>query len=114
MPVRVDISASKVQVKIDRAWKEALSPLSEEILADCNEYCKEDTGALIQSSLIHSIPWKGWLIWQTPYARRQYWGIVTAHKDRNPNATWKWAEVAKFHFLERWNRLAQKWFKENL
>ena len=114
MPVRIDISPQKIQVKVDTAWENGLEKLSTEILADCNEYCKEDTGTLILSSWIHSILEKGLLIWQTPYARMQYWGIRTASKDKNPNATWKWAEAAKDRFLERWNRLAQKALKDNL
>ena len=114
MPVKIQISPTKVQAKVTGAWDEGLAKLSEEILADCNEFCKEDTGTLIQSSLVHSILNKGKLIWQTPYARRQYWGIRTAYKDKNPQATWKWCHAAKAKWLERWNRLAQKCLKEKL
>lgn len=112
--VRIQIDPNKVTTTVQTSWKKGLAQLSEEILADCNEYCKEYTGALIQSSLIHSRPKEGKLIWRTPYARRQYWVIRTAHKDKNPNATWKWCEVAKERWLERWNNLAQKHFDENL
>ena len=101
-------------MNVETAWEAGLPILSEEILADCNEYCKEDTGTLIQSSLIHSQLDKGKLIWQTPYARRQYWDIETAYKDRNPQATWKWCEAAKQKWEERWKRLAQKALNENL
>ena len=114
MSVSIQIDQLRVGNKIQNAWKNALPHTSEEILADCNEYCKEDTGALIQSSLIHSRPKDGLLIWQTPYARRQYWEIQTAYKDKNPQATWKWCEVARAHFYEKWQRLAQKEFEKNL
>lgn len=114
MPVKIQISPQKIQVKVDEAWENGLEKLSTEVLADCNEYCKEDTGTLILSSLIHSRLAEGKLIWQTPYARRQYWGIRTASKDKNPQATWKWCHAAKAKWLERWNRLAQKCLKENL
>ncbi len=112
MSVKIDISPAKVQVKIDNVWKNGLEKLSTEILADCNEYCKEDTGMLILSSFIHSQLEKGLLIWQTPYARRQYYEIRTAHKQPNPKASWKWCEVAKRHHKERWVRLAQKIVEE--
>ena len=114
MPVRINIDPARVAAKVNTAWKAGLPLLSEEILADCNEFCKEDTGTLIQSSLIHSQPDKGKLIWQTPYARRQYWAIRTAHKDKNPQATWKWCEAAKARWKDRWDRLAQKHLEDNL
>lgn len=114
MPVKVNISPAKVEMKVKTAWEAGLPILSEEILADCNEYCKEDTGTLIQSSLIHSQLDKGKLIWRTPYARRQYWEIETAYKEKNPNATWKWCEAAKERWLKRWKRLAKKALKDNL
>ena len=114
MPVHINISSQKIQVRVDEAWENGLQKLSTEILADCNEYCKEYTGTLILSSWVHSQLSRGKLIWNTPYARRQYWGIRTAHKDKNPQATWKWCHAAKKKWQERWNRLAQKALKDNL
>lgn len=114
MPVRISISKSAVAAKIGGAWDATLPILSEEILNDCNQYCKEDTGTLIASSLAHSKPKEGKLIWQTPYARVQYWKIRTAYTDVNPNASWKWCEVAKNHHLNKWKRQAEVIFKEKL
>lgn len=107
MPVRIEISEPQILTKINAVWNETTKPLAEEILNDCNQYCKEDTGALIASSLIHSQLDKGLLIWQTPYARRQYYEIRTAYTDVNPGASWRWAEVAKNHHLNEWIRKAQ-------
>ena len=112
--VRILIDPNKVTTTVQTSWKKGLAHLSEEILADCNEYCKEDTGALIQSSLIHSRPADGKLIWQTPYARRQYWEIKTAYIDVNPNATWKWCEAAKRVCKNKWERQAQRLMEMNL
>lgn len=114
MPVKIQISPQKIQVKVKQAWKNGLPQLSEEILGECNAYCKEDTGTLIESSLIHSRLSEGKLIWATPYAKRQYWGIRTANKEKNPQATWKWCHVAKAERLEIWKEKAQKAFKEHL
>ena len=114
MPVKIYLSPEKIQVKVDRAFQSGLEKRSTEILADCNEFCKEDTGTLILSSWIHSQLEKGRLIWQTPYAHRQYWKIQTASTDKNPQATWKWCHAAKKRWQERWNRLAQKCLRDNL
>lgn len=107
MPVKFKIDARSIKVKIDNAWESGLEMLSSQILKDCNFYCKEDTGLLIISSYIHSDLKKGRLIWQTPYAARQYYEIRTAHHDVNSNATWRWAEVAKKNHGTEWGRMAQ-------
>jgi hypothetical protein len=111
MPIRIEISSAEVQAKVKTAWEKGLYELSNEILADCNEYCKEDTGALIASSHIHSQPQKGTLIWQTPYAKRQYWAIQTSLR---PGRTWKWCETAKSKWKSRWQKLAEEGLKKNL
>lgn len=108
MPVRINVSPEKIQVVIDSKWKNGLEMLSTEILNDCNQYCKEDTGMLIMSSYIHSRLDQGLLVWQTPYARRQYYKIVTAYTDVNPNARWKWAQYAKEKHLDEWKRKAKE------
>ena len=111
MPVKINIQRYAVEAKINGAFQASLPQLSEEILNDCNQYCKEDTGALIASSLTHSRPQEGKLIWQTPYARRQYWEIQTA---LTKGRAWRWCEYAKQRFLQKWNRQAQKLMEGNL
>lgn len=54
----------------------ALLIASEQVLKDCNYYCKQDQGTLISSSITHSQLEKGKLIWKTPYARHLYYGII--------------------------------------
>ena len=108
MAVKINIDAHKICVKMDNAWKSGLEMLSSEILKDCNFYCKEDTGMLILSSFIHSQLKEGKLIWQTPYAARQYYEIPTAYKDVNHNASWRWCEVAKERHGAEWVRKAQR------
>lgn len=107
MAVRIQINENSIQARIDNTWSSGLEMLSSQILRDCNLYCKEDTGMLIMSSFIHSRLKDGLLIWQTPYAARQYYEIPTAYKDVNSNATWRWCEVAKQNHLAEWGRQAQ-------
>lgn len=107
MAVRINISADKITAKIDNAWETGREMLCSQILKDCNKYCKEDTGMLIMSSLIHSRLKDGLLIWNTPYAARQYYEIRTAHTDVNNDATWRWCDVAKNNHRKDWERMAQ-------
>ena len=106
MSVRIEINANSIKAKIDNTWSNGREMLCSQILKDCNLYCKEDTGILIMSSYIHSRLKDGLLIWQTPYAARQYYAIPTAIHDVNPNATWRWCEVAKNNHLSDWVRQA--------
>lgn len=111
MPVRINIDPNQCAAKVQGAWDKGLYALSSQVLADCNQYCKEDTHALIDSSLAQSKLSEGKLIWQTPYARRQYWSIQTS---LTPGRTWKWCETAKRRFKSVWNRIAEKGMRENL
>ena len=114
MPVRIDIKPGTVTAHVMGAWKKGLALLSNEILNDCNQYVKWDSGDLMASSLTNSKLSEGKLIWQKPYAKRQYWEIKTAYKIPNPNATWKWCEVAKKRCIDRWQQQAQKILEMNL
>ena len=107
MAVRIQINENSIRATIDNTWETGREMLCSQILRDCNLYCKEDTGMLIMSSLIHSRLKEGLLIWNTPYAARQYYEIPTAYKDVNSNATWRWCEVAKQNHLAEWGRQAQ-------
>ena len=108
MPVKIVFDKTRCVARITNTFNSKLGLLSAEILNDCNQYCKEDTGMLVASSYIHSRLAEGILIWQTPYAKRQYWEIRTAYPDVNPQATWKWCEAAKRNCLDKWSRQAQR------
>lgn len=107
MSVKIIVNEHTIQAKIDNNWKSGLEMLSSEILRDCNKYCKEQSGVLIMSSYIHSKLNEGKLIWNTPYAARQYYEIPTAYTNVNSNATWRWCEVAKSNHRDRWAKQAQ-------
>lgn len=107
MSVKIEINEGKIIGKIDMAAQSGMEMLASQIRRDCNRYCKEDTGMLIVSSLIHSDLKRGRLVWQTPYAVRQYYEIRTAYKDVNSDASWRWCEVAKNNHGKRWERQAQ-------
>lgn len=110
--MKVQINKAAVQARVMGAWKENLNALTTEILADCNEYVKRSPNHTMRdSSLIHSRPAEGLIVWETPYARRQYWEIQTA---LTPGTTWRWIETAKRQHLTRWNQLAQKGVNDNL
>lgn len=109
MPVKININNAQLQKKLENPLNERqMEMLASQILTDCNRYCKFQTGMLIASSLIHSKLKQGLLIWQTPYAARQYYSIETAYKrEGHSEASWRWCEVAKQLHKEDWARQAQ-------
>ena len=111
MPVKIAIDPNKVGVRVMGAWNDGLAKLSEQILQDCNQYVKIDHHILEASSRSHSRPQEGKLIWETPYAKRQYWEIKTS---LTPGRTWKWCETAKRKHKERWQKLAERALRDNL
>lgn len=103
--VVTDLSALKLRVKsdIDRI----LPQLTEQILKDCNYFCKQDQGTLISSSLTASDIQHGDIIWDTVYAAMQYY-LPAAVKDVNPNATAMWCHKAYETYGDAWQKQLQK------
>ena len=89
--IETDIPGIKLQIR--QAIDRALPVLAQQILKDCNYFCKQDQGGLINSSLIASNVESGDLIWDTVYANRQYW-LPTACTDVNSNAAYMWCHKA--------------------
>ena len=104
MRVEVDIFSNLAGMDVDEAVKKAVAATSQRALKDCNYYCKQDYGALIQSSLIHSDINGGVLKWVTPYAEYQY-TFPSARKDKNPNASPEWCAKAEGDFKDQWERV---------
>ena len=111
MPIRIQIDPNKVGAKVMGAWKESLLPLSSQILGDCNQYVKVDQHTLESSSYAASDLNNGKLVWDTPYAKRQYWEIKTS---LTPGRTWKWCETAKRKFISDWQKLAEQLLRSKL
>ena len=102
MRVEVDIRSQITRSDVERATQRAIAMTSEQALKDCNFYCKQDTGALIQSSLIHSDIDGGVLKWVTPYAEFQY-TFPPTRTDKNPNASPEWCAVAEANHKDEWD-----------
>lgn len=111
MPVRIVFDQRQCVAKVEGAWEKGLSVLSSQILGDCNQYVKVDKHTMESSSYASSQLSKGRLIWNTPYAKRQYWEIRTS---LTPGRTWKWCETAKRKHRGDWQKLAEKLLRSNL
>ena len=105
MRVEVDIRSSVTGADVSQATRKAIAMTSEQALKDCNYYCKQDYGALIESSHVHQSDIEnGVLRWTMPYAEYQY-TFPSARKDKNPNASPEWCAKAESNFKDQWERV---------
>jgi hypothetical protein len=102
----------KVRKRYDKASQHAQFILDQQILKDTNEYVPKDTGNLVNSSIIHSVPGSGLIVWSTKYVRRLYYGTqMRFSKDRNGKAQALWFEASKANNKRRWLDVARNAFK---
>lgn len=109
MRAKVKLNLSRVDSRIKKNIELSQYALSEQVLKDSNQYVPADTWALRNSSLTSSKPDEGKLIWNTPYARRLYYGVgYNFSKDKNMNASAEWFEKARGVHRKQWLELADK------
>ena len=107
MDFKINTNIFATTKKIDSDTKKYLPFLSNQVLEDCNYFCKQDQKGLIDSSIIHSDLESGQLVWATEYAQKQYY-LRTASRDMNANASWMWCHKAYNTFGDDWQLLLQK------
>ena len=113
MSVTIKTDRARISARIKSGIASAIPAVSEQALADCNEYCRLDQGQLRESSETASDVKSGTLVWDTPYARRVYY-TGTPSKDQNSNASLMWCEVAHDAHGKEWNKIAQKEFEKGM
>lgn len=91
--------------RIMRKIRIAQANLTVRAFADCNRYCKEDTGAL-KKSAVGNLK-NGMLSWNTPYARKAYY-TGKANTDVNPEAHLMWAHFAEKRHGKSWEAQVRK------
>lgn len=139
MGVKVTIDTNAVRMKLEAANKKARAETAKQILPDCNRFCPEDQSVLINSSISHSRYNDGLLVWVTPYARLQYYGLLMvdsvtgspwARKGTNKKLTDKeltyhpkhsnstpsklWCEKARETYNEDWRLIYQNALRRNI
>ncbi|MFD1425502.1 minor capsid protein [Kroppenstedtia sanguinis] len=107
MSVKIDLQ--RIKPKMKKATNAAVGIVTQQVVKDSNLYAPMDTGNLINSSLSSSDFPGGKAVWNTPYARRLYYGTSFKFaKDKNPRAQALWYEKAKAVHLDGWVRVAQR------
>ncbi len=111
--VKANFNEQTVKTRFAKAIKLAQMKLDQQVITDSNYYCPLKTGALQKSAQINTVIGSGLVVWRTPYARAQYYGVnFDRSKDPNPNACAKWFEAAKSRKLEAWRKLVSDTVKD--
>ena len=108
------IKTKAITTELLASIKKAQKKLDAQIIKDCNYYVPLKSGALQKSAIIHTKIGSGIIVWRTPYARQQYYGVSFNHSQQhNPNACAKWFETAKARKMEAWGKLVNDTIKNS-
>ncbi|MFJ8457275.1 minor capsid protein [Bacillus paramycoides] len=113
--VNAQVDTGLIESKVLEATKKAQFALDQQVLKDSNYFIPKDTGELERSSIRFSKLGEGHIEYNTPYARRIYYGVnFDFSKDVNPNARALFFEEAKARNVTDWARLVERTIKDNL
>lgn len=112
--VTANFDSAAAKRKFSGAIHKAQIKLDAQVLTDSNYYCPLKTGTLQKSGIINTVLGSGLVVWKTPYARAQYYGVnFDRSKDPNPNACAKWFEAAKARKVKQWEKLVNDTVKNS-
>jgi len=103
MNIKIELNEQGVKRKVLNNVQRVQGILDLQVLKDSNYFCPHLEGDLIDKSSVES---PGVLIWDSGYAKRQYYDFPNKTKDKNPNASMKWFEKAKAEKIETWTKVA--------
>lgn len=82
--------------KIEKMAEKSQAMLKQEVAKGCEKYVPADYNMILTRSVQASIDTKdSYLIYNVPYARRQYYSAPNKSKDIHPDATMQWFEKWK-------------------
>ncbi len=103
---KFDFNSAAVMERVQRINSKAIPIVANEALKDANVLARRQSGALVESSIIHSDPKTGRLVWQTKYARRMYF-TGTPKLNKNPRASLMWAHKAAKANIRKYTAIVQ-------
>lgn len=95
-------TAARLKAQIEQ---NAMPIVAEQILTDCNEFVRMQSGALAASG--HPEGNGKRIVWDTAYAKRVYY-TGTPLTNRNPSASLRWCEKAKRLYSQQWADMLSK------
>ena len=107
--MQIDFKTGMVADRLRKRMESIQPAFDTQVLKDSNYFAPMDTGNLKASGVTGSQIGSGILVWNTPYAKKMYYGVgYNFSKDSNPNARAKWFEEAKAQHLKSWEGMANR------
>lgn len=101
--VDIQINTAALLGKFEKRKEAAQVYLDNEVMRTTEQYVPMDTGTLARSVQLATKPGEGQVLYDTPYARKLYYGeAMDFAKDKHPKATAKWLEASKAVYLKDW------------
>lgn len=115
--VKVTTNKEAWEKAVNSASDKMLSILGQQMLNDSLRYTPKQEGALRDSGTIDKVNGEVSLVWDTPYAQAQWFGISNGGTIKNystPGTTKMWVEAARAKHGDDWEQVAQNAFDEGL
>lgn len=101
--IDVQIDTAVLLGKFARRTEAAQVYLDNEVMRSTESYVPFDTGTLARSTQLATKPGDGQVLYDTPYARKLYYGDgMNFATDKHPKATARWLEASKAVNLKTW------------
>lgn len=99
---KLNLNVPATVKRLGSRFQKAQAFLDNEVIKDCTPYVPMRDGNLYRSAIGSKIG-SGKIVYNTPYARRLYYGLgFRFSKDKHPQACAQWFEKAKAVFLRSW------------
>lgn len=109
---KIILNQGELSNKINNRIRRVQAKLDAQVLKDSNYYCPMYTGTLKKSGILNTVLGSGKVVWNTPYAKEQYYGKPNKSHQHNPNATMKWFEAAKARRVKEWEKLVNDEYRK--
>ena len=109
---KLDLNVDKVCSRFDPKYQLAQSRLDSEVVRCSSPYVPMRSGTLMRSGENGTKLGSGQVVWNTPYARRMYYGLnYHFSTDKHPQACAQWFEKAKAVYKDAWLKVVQETMK---
>lgn len=110
--LKLDMDANKVYSRFQKRYELAQQRLDSEVLRTTGPYTPMRSGNLFRSGQDATKLGSGQVTWNTPYARRMYYGLnYNFSKDLHPQASAQWFEKSKAVNLPAWKQVVESTIK---
>lgn len=115
--VNVKTNSAEWAELINNASEKMLTVVAQQMLNDSLKYVPKAEGALRDSGTIDKVNGEVALVWDTPYAQAQWFGVVEGRPVKNyttKGTTKMWVEAARAKYGKNWQQVAQNAFDAGL